>query len=317
MNSGMHQVNEHIYTDEQIIIINRIFHDIEADIYDDLYFPLISEEGRHWKYLLDFVMPLFPIDKDRTIIDFGCGTGLISSILFRYIKENDKLICIDLSTKMLHKASLKMANIISYQEQQKDITIEYLCSDTIPLFDENHVLIAMNSVLHHIPDPQKLLKQFARLLQIGGVVMFAHEPNRRAYNNNLIQGLSKGRTYLRNYLSRIDGPNTLNITNNYTNLVAEEVNKSGLLPWKVTVEEIVQVANVQVPHENKPRKMRLGFDLEEIQSWLPGFNMIYWSTKGYLGTYASPKKSIQILEYLLSKIYPMDGRLLTGVFQKQ
>ena len=132
----MHQIIEHIYTDEQIIIINRIFHNIEADIYDYLYFPLISEEGQHWKNLLDFAMPLLPIDKDRKIIDFGCGTGLISSILIRYLSENDKLLCIDLSTKMLHKASAKMANFISYQEQRKDINIEYLCSDTIPLFGQ-------------------------------------------------------------------------------------------------------------------------------------------------------------------------------------
>lgn len=47
-----HRIGNHIYTNDQVIHINRIFHDIEANYYNTKHQPLFQLENSEWIKLI-------------------------------------------------------------------------------------------------------------------------------------------------------------------------------------------------------------------------------------------------------------------------
>jgi 2-polyprenyl-3-methyl-5-hydroxy-6-metoxy-1,4-benzoquinol methylase len=98
-----------------------------------------------------------------TVLDFGCGTGLISN----EIAGNVKLIhAIDISSKMIEIAKNKADN-------RKIQNIDYTYST---IFDERYksgsfdVILAFN-ILHLLEDNQKTIQRINDLLKPGGLII--------------------------------------------------------------------------------------------------------------------------------------------------
>lgn len=106
-----------------------------------------------------------PIDPGMTVIDFGCGTGLVSLALQPYV---DRIIGIDSSPGMLA--------VLNEKVRQLGITnVETLYRDlyTQPPPDLHADVIVSAMTLHHIPDLPKVLRALLQMLTPAGYLALA------------------------------------------------------------------------------------------------------------------------------------------------
>jgi ubiquinone/menaquinone biosynthesis C-methylase UbiE len=159
-----------VFNKDQIKKINELFHDIEADVYLE-HHPEILDEKTKWEKIGE---TYFKQNRHIRVLDVGTGDGFVPSIIAKYLKENDTLVCSDISEKMLKKAEERL---IDYDKFEK----RFVRADALDISKMNlHVdFIIMNSVLHHLPDYEEVLKNFAMLLNKDGFIIIMHERNQR------------------------------------------------------------------------------------------------------------------------------------------
>ncbi len=96
------------------------------------------------------------------VMDFGAGTGLISSQVAPLVK---KIVAVDISEAMLNK-------LVAKPELQEKV--EIVCQDIIekPIAD-NFDLIMSAMAMHHVKDTPKLIQRFSEHLRPGGFIALA------------------------------------------------------------------------------------------------------------------------------------------------
>lgn len=110
------------------------------------------------------LMPVCGQD-DKHVLDYGCGPGH-DLVGFGVFSKTARLTGIDLSESSLAEARdrLDIHNI--------DAELILLDSSAVklPLADNSFDYIHSSGVLHHVPDPVKILLEFSRILKPGGVI---------------------------------------------------------------------------------------------------------------------------------------------------
>ena len=96
------------------------------------------------------------------VLDFGAGTGLISSQIAPYV---EKITAVDISQSMLDKLIAKQENTDKVQTLCQDITIE-------PIGKE-YDLIMSAMAMHHVEDTDNLVKRFSDHLKSGAKIALA------------------------------------------------------------------------------------------------------------------------------------------------
>lgn len=138
----------------------------EAAFFDGL----IAERGqfnpfadRGWDTLAGRFADWIDRQKPFDLLDVGCGTGESRRL---YIKHCRRYVGIDLSAGAIELARK------TYPDS------EWMVEDAtaLPFPDESFDVVAFSSVLHHIPDFGRALKEAMRVLRPGGQV-FAFDPN--------------------------------------------------------------------------------------------------------------------------------------------
>lgn len=147
----------------EILETNRRFHDRVAPKYDAVY-----ESPIHrllFELACDVIEPLLPRDLAIPIADFGCGTGLYG---LRFAKSGYTVTLSDLSEKMLDQARRKAEHLRTPPSfLRADI------ADLSAIEDGRFgLLTAMGEPLSMTPDPQKALREFARILRPDGAAVF-------------------------------------------------------------------------------------------------------------------------------------------------
>ncbi|MEJ5961889.1 class I SAM-dependent methyltransferase [Pedobacter immunditicola] len=118
---------------------------------------------------------------DKVIVDIGCGPGNI----FATLKGKPKLLIgIDVAP-----TSLELAAELGYLPILADAT-------HLPFKSEFADIVTLNASLHHCEDMEAVLKEAARLVKPGGLLITDHDPQRSAWN---YKGIAKllwiGRLY--------------------------------------------------------------------------------------------------------------------------
>jgi 2-polyprenyl-3-methyl-5-hydroxy-6-metoxy-1,4-benzoquinol methylase len=148
------------------LLFNEVHHDLEAHDYDSNHPEIMLGD---YKWYSDKFSEIGGKVNGRKldVLDFGCGTGFASQMLVQNGFPYSKLVCLDLSEEMLNAARKKLngAENIDFVKSLNVVTGER--------FD----LIIINSVLHHFPDPDKLIKKLEEALKPGGRIIGGHEPN--------------------------------------------------------------------------------------------------------------------------------------------
>lgn len=106
------------------------------------------------------------------VLDVGCGTGILLPLLRQAIGEEGLLVALDISREMLLRA------------QAKGYRVAYLQGDaqTLPLAPRVFDWIICNAVLPHFPDKPRALRELARALRVGGMLVICHANNRQSIN---------------------------------------------------------------------------------------------------------------------------------------
>jgi ArsR family transcriptional regulator len=141
---------------------SREFFDSAADKWDRLRDELFGQQS----YLLSLLSLL---DPEMVVADLGCGTGLVAELLAPVAA---RLIAIDDSEAMLNAARRRL-------EPYGNVELHHGQLESLPLEDEHVHAATLILVLHHLPDPAKVITEVARVLRPGGklliVDMLPHE----------------------------------------------------------------------------------------------------------------------------------------------
>lgn len=104
---------------------------------------------------------------DKVVVDIGCGPGNI----FASLKGKPKLLIgIDVAPK-----SLEMAKDLGYLPVLADAT-------NLPFKSGFADIVTLNAALHHCEDMEAVLKEAARLVKPGGMLITDHDPQLSAWN---------------------------------------------------------------------------------------------------------------------------------------
>ncbi|QIL75329.1 class I SAM-dependent methyltransferase [Hymenobacter sp. HDW8] len=111
--------------------------------------------------------------EDKVVVDIGCGPGNI----FATLKGNPKLLIgIDVAPK-----SLEFAKAQGYLPLLADAT-------NLPFQSQFADIVTLNATLHHCEDMEAILKEAARLVKPGGLLITDHDPQLSAWE---YKGLAK------------------------------------------------------------------------------------------------------------------------------
>jgi len=103
-----------------------------------------------------------PLHDQMRVMDFGAGTGLISSQVAPLVK---KIVAVDISEAMLN-------NLVSKPELHGKV--EVVCQDIIdtPIGGEFDLIMSAMA-MHHVKDTPKLIQRFAEHLNPGALIALA------------------------------------------------------------------------------------------------------------------------------------------------
>lgn len=143
------------------------FFNEHAEKWQDMFYKDKST-GRYDKYKRDFdrLFSLIPIKEGDTVLDVGCGTGILVPFILNYIKEKGILYELDYAERMLQ----------TNKKMHKDDNIIFILADAedAPLADGSCDLIICFSCFPHFHDKIKAMKKLANILKYNGFFIISH-----------------------------------------------------------------------------------------------------------------------------------------------
>jgi SAM-dependent methyltransferase len=108
---------------------------------------------------------LIAIPSGGDVLEVGCGTGLLWTIGGTSDESDFSLTLSDLSAGMVAETVPLVRRKIG--------VVHGLASDAqaLPFADNSFDVVIANQMLYHVPDPSQALREFARVLRRGGVLM--------------------------------------------------------------------------------------------------------------------------------------------------
>jgi 2-polyprenyl-3-methyl-5-hydroxy-6-metoxy-1,4-benzoquinol methylase len=116
------------------------------------------------KNVAEKIKELVPLNQNMKVLDFGCGTGLLSFFLQPYVGE---ITGIDTSKGMIEVFDKKIKE--NQIENMKCLNLD-IYTDKLP---EKYDLIVSSMVFHHIKDISQILKILYNYLNEGGYIAIA------------------------------------------------------------------------------------------------------------------------------------------------
>ncbi|HEX8690029.1 MAG TPA: methyltransferase domain-containing protein [Solirubrobacterales bacterium] len=167
-------------TPEHIKDVNTRYHDAAADEYNAKWGIDFGATGQD-QVRLKLAKALGDLDGIRfgDGLEIGSGTGYFSlNLMQQGIVE--RLTATDISPGML-RCLASTADALGLEAETVATDAEQL-----PFEDESFDLVFGHAVLHHIPDLERALAEFRRVLRPGGAIAFCGEPSR--YGDRLAAG---------------------------------------------------------------------------------------------------------------------------------
>jgi ubiquinone/menaquinone biosynthesis C-methylase UbiE len=113
----------------------------------------------------DAIMKTVSLERSMNVLDFGCGTGLVTLQLQPFVRA---ITGADSSKGMLGALNEKIK-----QRKLSNVRTLFVDFEKGQLVSGTYDLIVSSMTLHHVPDAGLLFKQWYELLKPGGRVCFA------------------------------------------------------------------------------------------------------------------------------------------------
>jgi SAM-dependent methyltransferase len=152
--------------------VNARYHDVTASEYDSKWgidFGPIGQEQVRGKIVK--ALGEWPAEPFRDALEIGSGTGYFSLNLLQ-LGAVERLVATDISPEMLTN--------LAETAERLNLAVETKVTDAeaLPFADESFDLVFGHAVLHHLPDLDRALSEFHRVLRPGGAIAFCGEPSR-------------------------------------------------------------------------------------------------------------------------------------------
>lgn len=135
--------------------MSKDYFDNMADKWEDMRQVFFSEAVR--EAAIDAAMRLYPKTDQATALDVGAGSGFVSRGL---AKRNLRVIAVDQSQAMLDELRRKLP-AVDCRLAQKDL---------LPVEDHSADYVFANMFLHHVLEPEAMIREMAHVLKPGGVM---------------------------------------------------------------------------------------------------------------------------------------------------
>lgn len=149
---------------------SREFFESSAGQWDKLRGELFGE-----RFDLNGLLGL--LDENWVVGDLGCGTGQVAETLSHFVKH---VIAVDSSQAMLTGAKQRMGAVENVELRQGDL-------QALPIDDGRLDAAVSMLVLHHLPEPERVVEEMYRVLGEGGRVLVVDmQPHdRREYQQQM------------------------------------------------------------------------------------------------------------------------------------
>jgi ubiquinone/menaquinone biosynthesis C-methylase UbiE len=310
---------------EFVETVNRLYHDLEAEIYEASHPEILVGERRRWKVLLGMT----GLDKrpEPRVLDIGTGPGfVVKQVLSR--RPAARVLAVDISDAMLQRARESVA------EEFPGASVDYRNApiDALELLDRSFDCVTMNSVLHHLPRPDRLMANVARWLAPGGFLVLAHEPNHRFYAN--AQCLEwTGRAVRWSYLWSIYAAPSRYIKKAARMLrlipprqvrptlaarVIERLRDEKAVGPETPFDPLWldALVDVHIPRQDGLQGGRCGLVLDDLLSKTPGLTRTHYEDYDYLADKSRAGPLFRLVNRVLSKRHPGCGAHFAAVIRK-
>ena len=132
--------------------------------FDSRKAPLLDSEGRIKDLRPDELLrDVAGLGEGMTCVDLGCGTGIFSFPMSRFVGDKGVIYAVDDSARMLEymRAKQPPPNLVMMQRDAGQTGLDNQIAD--------FCLLAF--ILHEVKQPQRLVSEAFRLLKPGGKVM--------------------------------------------------------------------------------------------------------------------------------------------------
>jgi ubiquinone/menaquinone biosynthesis C-methylase UbiE len=142
---------------DEITQLIRHHWDRRATTFDDeMGHSLVNDEQRKaWFDLLSRLAGRAP----RRVLDVGCGTGFLA---FRFAELGHTVTGIDLSPQMIDRARRKA------EQAHQQIDFRVCDAAALDVADETYDLVVARHVIWNLPDPERGVAEWLRVLRPGG-----------------------------------------------------------------------------------------------------------------------------------------------------
>jgi len=309
-----------------VLRVNEVYHDLQGLDYASVHTGMFEAQTQRWQRIGAQLVA------GRTaplcIVDIGSGTGFVASRIAPLLQASDRLICADLSQKMLNACEQHLSSLkISCQR-----AFLKLDGKNIGMPDQSCDALTMNSVLHHIPEMAPFLSEVNRVLKPGGRLAFAHEPSRHFYESFVLRthaaaagmlftpqrivgaGLRRlglmeaARSALRS-AGRDSGDAKL------LKQVNQQLLCEGVIREALTQDKLQSLVDVKSPTAGGFRP-GFGIDIESLLCDLPGFEVESVETYNHLAEASLVNALARWYDGFLKRRNPGNGATLSAVLRK-
>jgi SAM-dependent methyltransferase len=129
------------------------------------------------------ILKLSNPQKDDTVLDVACGEGVVT---FEYASLVKHVTGIDVDPKMIAQAK-----IAQKEKKLENIKWEIRDASILPFQDDEFSIVVTRYSMHHMIDPNTVLKEMNRVCQPGGKILVVDvTPNKdKKENYNLVEKL--------------------------------------------------------------------------------------------------------------------------------
>jgi len=162
--------------------VNELYHDLQAGEFDRLHCRRHQIERVFWQRE---VAPRLAETGSHLGVDLCTGTGFVPGLLLGRLGASARILCLDVSARALERTRQRLSEFaarLSFHVGQ---------ASAIPLADGAADFVTLNAGLHHVPQPEAVLEEIARVLKPGGLFCLGHEPNAAFFSSRFLYGLER------------------------------------------------------------------------------------------------------------------------------